>query len=320
MGRLSAAVRLMVGAFILGALWSQVALAAPPEEEVPAGFFLVASERGVAFYQRASARGVSDFVQVIHLDQGATIQPLHGPIVDAGSDEGVYGGDNPLIFTQTLRDVWDDFAPATPGAFCLTNGQFYSSHASAVRLSFPLKIDGRIVSDGFGSHQFPNQQLMLEIWPDRANIRPLSAAALQASDAPHILAGLSEEATGRRPNMITGRTFVGVGQPRQDGTYRAIFIFTSRLARKTEATAALRQFGAEKVMMLDGGASTQLICQGESYIGPGRRIPQTIAVLSAPPLAWGQHFFQPEMIFSCDRHALPAGRSLQPDWPIHFWC
>jgi hypothetical protein len=260
--------------------WSQTA-----PDAIPSDFTLVTAETGTALYQRPSPYGTTDFVQVVDLTQGASVQLHHGPILDPGSGEGVYGGDNPLITNQPLSDAWADFAPGEPHAFCLTNGQFYSSHTSSVRLSFPLKIDGRIVSDGFAIDQYPRHQLMLEIWPHGADIVPLSAAALQSSSAPHILGGLSEFAGGRRPNMITGRTFVGVGQPRLDGSYGTLYIFTSRLARKTEASAALRSFGVEKVMMLDGGASTQLICQGEFMVGPGRLVPQTIAILSAPPVA-----------------------------------
>jgi hypothetical protein len=313
-------IRAVLSKFIAIATLSQLAFIDLPRENNPSDFFLAAADVGTALYQRYSPYGTVDFVQVVHLEQGAAVQLLHGPIVEAGNGEGVYGGDNPLMSTQALSDVWADFSPDQPQAFCLTNGQFYSSHTSTVRLSFPLKIDGNIVSDGFAIDQFPDHQLMLEIWPHRADIAPLSAARLQTSSAPNILGGLAEDAAGRRPDMITGRTFVGVGQPRFDGSYSTIFIFTSRLARKTEAAAVLRSFGAEKLIMLDGGASTQLICQGDSYIGPGRLIPQTIAVLAGPPPPWTHISHQPEAIFSCELHLLWLRSVDQPDWPANLWC
>jgi hypothetical protein len=300
---------------------SQPAFTGLPGDEHSPAFSLVTTDVGTALYQRQSPYGTVDFVQAIQLAQGAALQLLHGPIIEAGNGEGVYGGNNPLITTQSLNDFWTDFnSEDQPRAFCLTNGQFYSSHASAVRLSFPLKIDGGIVSDGFAIDQYPNHQLMLEIWPHRADIVPLSAAALQNSTAPNILGGLSEYAGGRRPNMITGRTFVGVGQPRPDGSYSTIFIFTSRLARKTEASAILRSFGAEKIMMLDGGASTQLICQGESYVGPGRLIPQTIATLAGPPPDWTYAWHQAGSFSSCEPVALLVKSSSHPLTPINLWC
>jgi hypothetical protein len=306
--------------FILIAVLSQLAFVELPAANGPAGFTLVASDVGTALYQRYSPYGTIDYVQVAQLDRGATVQLLHGPIMDPGSGEGVYGGDNPLLATQPLGDVWAEFSPGQPQAFCLTNGQFYSSHTSTVRLSFPLKADGHIVSDGFAIDQYPDHQLMLEIWPHRADIVPLTAAALQSSSAPNILGGLSEDAVGRRPNMITGRTFVGVGQPRFDGSYSTLYIFTSRLARKTEASAALRSFGAEKIIMLDGGASTQLICQGENKVGPGRLVPQTIAVLAGPPPPWIHNLDQPDEILSCELQLLWLGTADSFDIPALLWC
>ncbi|MFO7539204.1 MAG: phosphodiester glycosidase family protein [Chloroflexota bacterium] len=309
--------------FILAVFMSQLAFTGPPDGpgggSLP-GFRLVATDVGAALYQNDTANDGHQFVQVVHLDRGAAIQLLHGDIVDPGQDEGVYGGDNPLISTQALADVWTTISSEHPHAFCLTNGQFYSAHTSSVRLSFPLKIDGSIVSDGFAIDQFADHQLMLELWPHKANIRPLTEAALHDSTAPHILTGLAEDADGRRPNMITGRTFIGVGQPRLDGSYTTIFIFTSRWTRKTEAAAALRRFGAEKVMMLDGGASTQLICQGDSYIGPGRYIPQTIAVLAAPLPAWSDPLYQFDMLLFCERQMLLVELPASPDWPRILWC
>lgn len=282
-----------------------------PDEVGPAGFTLIAVDNGTALYERPSPYGTTDYIQVIRLDLGASLQLLHGPIVDPGQGEGVYGGDNPLMAVQPLQNVWDTFSPNQPHTFCLTNGQFYSSHTSTVRLSFPLKVDGNIVSDGFAIDQFPEHQLMLEIWPHRADIVPLSADALYNSSAPHILGGLSEQADGRRPNHITGRTFVGVGQPQLDGRYGTIYLFTSRLARKTEVVATLHSFGAEKVMMLDGGASSQLICQGESYVGPGRFVPQTIAVLAAPPLPAPP---------GCHAEAMQSWATPHRPATNHFWC
>ena len=42
----------------------------------------------------------------------------------------------------------------------------------------------------------------------------------------------------------------------------------------------LRDFGADKVMMLDGGGSTQLICNHSVYVPSVRAIPQAIAVVA----------------------------------------
>ena len=158
---------------------------------------------------------------------------------------------------------------------------------------------------------------LLAIWPDKADILPLTATNLHTSSAPNILAGLGQAVGSRRSNSLAGRTVVGVGQPDGSGNYGTIFFFTSRLARTIDATSALHAFGAEKVMMLDGGASAQLICQGRTYAGPGRRVPQTIAVLAAPPPVWADLLFQ---VNSCEQD--PAGTEPDngADWLTVAWC
>lgn len=266
---------------LLAALLTQIASAYLPDANRPLASTLVTSAAGVALYQIDDADGYPDFVQLVHLDRGAAVRLLHGAIVDPGTGQGVYGGDNPGFTNQFVHKIWYDFTLRHPNTFCITNGQFFSAHTTMARLPFPLKVDGNVVSDGYSLNDYPDQRLMLEIWPDRADIVPLSATALYASSAPDIVAGLTRDASGRRPNMRTGRTFVGVGNQDQHGNYETILLFTSAMARKTEAAGMLRRFGAEKVMMLDGGSSTQLTCRGKNDISSGRRIPQTIAVMAA---------------------------------------
>jgi hypothetical protein len=59
-------------------------------------------------------------------------------------------------------------------------------------------------------------------------------------------------------------------------------IFNSKISRQIDAASVLQAFGADQVMMLDGGGSTQLICQNEALIKSDRPIPQAIGVVSAP--------------------------------------
>jgi hypothetical protein len=69
-------------------------------------------------------------------------------------------------------------------------------------------------------------------------------------------------------------------------------------ARQSDAADVLKSFEAAKVMMLDGGGSTQLICEGKSYISSDRLIPQAIGVLAAPLPPFS------------------ATLATQPDWPV----
>jgi len=44
----------------------------------------------------------------------------------------------------------------------------------------------------------------------------------------------------------------------------------------------LREFGADQVMMLDGGGSTQLTCDGQNYIASERLVPQALGIVAGP--------------------------------------
>lgn len=305
---------------LLAALLTQIASAHPPGANRPPASTLVAYDAGVALHQIDDTDGYPDFVQLVHLNRGAAVKLLHGAIIDPGTGQGVYDGDNPGFTNQFLHNIWYDFTSQHPNTFCITNGQFFSAHTTMARLSFPLKVDGNVVSDGYSLNDYPGQKLMLEIWPDRADIAPLSATALYTSTAPDIIAGLTREASGRRPNMRTGRTFIGVGNPDQHGHYQTILIFTSAMARKTEAAAVLRRFGAEKVMMLDGGSSTQLTCRGQNYVSSGRRIPQSIVVVAALPAAVPHISRQPTAFPSCETEALLARPYYGYDLSVNLWC
>jgi hypothetical protein len=252
----------------------------------PPGFELVDSAAGVEFFRKDYSGGTPDFVQVIDLSRGAQVHLLYGDIADGGIGKGAYGGDSPSFTRQTLQQFWDRFSKDEKNAFCLSNGAFFSTNDDPAPLAFPLKSDDKLISQGYGASEYPDQKLMLEIWSDHAKISPLSGEALTSSTAPQILAGLGEYAD-KNPSSLTGRTFMGVQDTNSDGKAETVFIFISKTAKQSDAVAVLRSFGAEKLIMLDGGDSTQLICKNNPQVYSNRSIPQTVAVSSgtAQPLA-----------------------------------
>lgn len=267
---------------LLAATVTQVA-ASELVVEAPAGFQLVSASTGVQLYRKNYPKGSPDFVQVVDLSQGAAIELFHGDVVDTRLGEGVFGGDDPKLLSQTLQDYWDDLVANAPNAFCITNGQFFNIQEYPTRLPFPLKVDGVILSDGYAAREFEGQKLILELWPDHADISLLTQATLYLSSAPDILGGLHEEAR-KSPDKPVGRTFVGVADADQDGRYESLLIFNTQSATQAAAAEVLRSFGAAKVMMLDGGGSTQLICRDKALISSERLIPQAIGILAGQAL------------------------------------
>ena len=84
---------------------------------IPPGFYLVTSSIGVQLYRKDYSEGNPDFVQVIDLSEGASIELRHGDIAKPGIKRGDYGGDNPRFFSRSLKDYWRDFASQDPNAF-----------------------------------------------------------------------------------------------------------------------------------------------------------------------------------------------------------
>lgn len=253
----------------------QVAFAS---QQPPQGFELIRSSVGVQLYRREYPSGYPDYVQVIRLDRGAEVLLLHGKISHQGVSSGVYGGLDARFNSRTIMQYWEQILADTSRAFCVTNGQFFYMYEYPTRLPFPLKINGAIISGGYSKGEFNDQKFMLEIWKDQVNIRPLTKVDFQKSSAPNILGGLAEDAR-KSPQKFVGRTFVGIADQNLDGVYEIVLIFNTQAARQQDAAETLRLFGAKKVMMLDGGLSTQLVCQGKPYIQTERLIPQAIAVL-----------------------------------------
>jgi hypothetical protein len=270
---------LLVFAFIL----PESVRAQAPAQPIPEGFFLIDEAPGVRMYQKNYPGGSPDYIQQVNLNQGAQILVMHGDVRENRPGKGAYGGDDPRIQSRSLKNYWEQLTANNAQAFCVTNGQFFYMPESPTRLPFPLKVDGVILSDGYGINEFPDQKLMLELWGNRADITSLTQESLYSSDAPNIIAGLTQTAK-KRIDRYVGRTFVGVDDQDIDGRYETVFIFNSSLARQADAAGVLESFGADKVMMLDGGGSTQLSCRGKSFIFSERLIPQAIGVIASQGL------------------------------------
>jgi hypothetical protein len=249
---------------------------------IPPGFRKIDSTFGIELYEKDYPGGSPDYVQVVDLSQGASLKLLHGNITETRAGIGPYGGNDARFRSETLAAYWQDLSSQDATAFCVVNGQFFYMLEYPTRLPFPLKTDGQILTDGYGIQDFPDQKLMLELWPGKADIVALSKEALYASTAPNIIAGLTEDAP-KAKKRYTGRTFIGLTGQNSQGTYETLMVFNTQTARQVDAAEVLKSFGAQKVMMLDGGGSTQLLCRGKSYIYSDRLVPQAIGIIAGSP-------------------------------------
>jgi hypothetical protein len=89
-------------------------------------------------------------------------------------------------------------------------------------------------------------------------------------------------------------------------------IFSTKSARQVDAARVLRSFGADKVMMLDGGGSAQLLCDGKDYVQSDRPVPQAIAVFAGS----GQQLAASTELDTQIPHSLEADVELSPPVPV----
>lgn len=281
---------------LFGGMSFRTALAQTPTASAPDGFRLIDSGLGVQLFTKDYPGGSPDFVQVVDLSQGARLELMHGDITELRPTKGSFGGPDPRMTSPALQTYWQRTS-SDPYAFCVTNGSFFYMPEYPTRLAFPLKVDGKMITEGWGIQTYPEQKLILEIWKDRADIQPLSQEVLHRSTAPDIIGGLTEDAN-KRAKYAVGRTFVGVDDRDQDGIRETIFILNTQTASQNSAAAVLRSFGADQVMMLDGGGSTQLLCKSGWHIRSDRPIPQAIAIYAAKPPPIATHLLD------------------KPNWPV----
>lgn len=243
----------------------------------PQGFNILSSEGGVTVYKKLlNVKGAKpDYVQEIDLSKGAKIKLLMGKIVNQRKTWGKHKGRNPTIKRQSLQEVWSEVKNKNNDTVCVTNGQFFGTRGYPTTLAFPVKIDG-ISYDGY-EEVYGYKHRVLNIHSNKVEMNEFSY-----DDMPYLeknaIIGLS---TSINMGKSTARTFIGIADKNEDGISETILIFNSKLSTQAYAKNTLISFGATDIMMLDGGGSSQLICNGENYVSSSRTIPQSIATIKA---------------------------------------
>jgi Phosphodiester glycosidase len=160
----------------------------------------------------------------------------------------------------------------------LINGTFFQTYDKPTGIAFGLKQDKRVITYGYGLNEFPDQTMVVSWSQGRISIDPYSRRTFDGA-MPNVVGALSAKA-GKNADKLLPRTFIGVKDLRDDGAYRTALLFSSMGASQSEAEETLKQYGAERVAMLDGGQSTGLMVGGKVIMQPKTKLPQTIGVFS----------------------------------------
>jgi hypothetical protein len=246
-------------------------------EQTKSDFNVIKSSKGASLL----GRNDRDFVQIVDLSQGASLQLRTAAQKDDGFER------------DNIRDVWNSFSSENSNAFSISNGAFFDfeffnwSKRDFAKLAYPLKI-GETVFEGYGKSEFPSEKRKFEIWSDRVEITDFNNEidSIRESSAPQVIVGLNESVNKDAFNPGVGRMFVGVRDRDGDGIKETALLLNSEGSTQANAAQILRDFGASEVMMLDGSESSQMIAEGVEYVASRdlgfapRDIPQTIGVVS----------------------------------------
>jgi hypothetical protein len=260
---------------LLSLSFSVMLFAATPvdaaERQTPKGFRKIDAEDGVATWKKGR-----EFVQVIAHGNGASVKLLNGDMIPSDG-----AGTN--FARKTIPAWWKEWKEEEPGASTLVNAQFFNTDNPAKSpLAFSTKIGG-IVHVGYGDEtEYAGKKLVLRLGERSAAVEPYrdDAGTLYAMEEPDAIVGLKPDA-GKAGNVRRARTFVGVNDAGD------VLLFVSPAATQRYAYRILAAFGAgrSRIMMLDGGGSTQFVRDGELLI-PTARAGKPF-VLRPVPLAIG---------------------------------
>lgn len=234
--------------------------------ECISGYSLIASDIGVEM----CADG-DDVVQIIDLTKGAKLQFL-------------FEKDGDKFKPQYISDFWSELENKQANAFSVVNGTFFAAYnndyssTEPAQIAFLLKSNGVVATKGYYNQDDYIYRKTLKLTGETATIDDdLNYSYIDGY--PDALGGLSTSADKHNSWPIVGRTLIGIND-----SGKKIYILVSDGMMVSSAEEILNNFGATKVMMLDGSGSAQLISSYKTIIGDdggnGRLIPQAIGIIA----------------------------------------
>lgn len=251
--------------------------------KVAEGFERIESAPGFELFSNGT-----DFVAAVDLRKSGSLSIVAGDQLGPGGKSAT-GGTSPEFERMSGAEAMAKSRSLNSASKCVVNGSFFSTqNDSKAQVAFPMKVDGTVVTEGFAPlSKHAGKRMALEIFEHGARItsfRNDNIKALQNSGADDALVSLSPDVDiDNRKEARTGRTFLGLDHKAANGLYTRALIFVSPNSSQLHAELTLKRFGAQPVIMLDGGGSSQLRCGTRDYVGQSNRarnVPQFISIES----------------------------------------
>ncbi|MEH2203641.1 MAG: hypothetical protein V7K53_06105 [Nostoc sp.] len=235
---------------------------------------------GAALYKKQLTNGNEAYLQVIDLGK-MHIDQIIGEVDNMGLNEGkYYQGEgkyySPFFQNKLFSDVADEYQKLyANNVFSMINCSFFEQYQSSTQLSFPLKLNGVVITGGtspYGPIKEPknkyynNIRLKTLVWDDKqAYITDYN----QASGAPLNQKAVKNAIVTYRysdhPAKVLAQNqankYQVIGTLNKDGVKgdELLLIMTVNQATLDEAADLLRKLGVKgDIITVDGGRSTYL--------------------------------------------------------------
>lgn len=252
---------------------------------------------GAALYRKELTNGNEAYLQVIDLRK-MHIDQIIGEVDNMGQNQGNYykgegGHYSPFFKTKLFSEVADEYQQLyANNVFSLINCSFFEQYQSSSQLSFPIKLNGVVISGGnspYGPVKEPkdkyysNIRLKALVWDDKqayiTNYDQVSGAPLNQKAVKNAIVSYQYS---DHPAKVLAQNLVNkyqvIGTLNKDGVKgdELLLIMTVNQTTLDEAADLLRKLGVKgEIITVDGGRSTYLFnAQKGNIIVPQLSNPQ----------------------------------------------
>ncbi len=240
----------------------------------------VDSRDGAELYKKELPNGNRAYLQVIDV-QKMQIDQLIGEVDRMALNKGLYyQGENkhysPFFKSKLFSDVTEEYRKLYGnGVFSVINCAFFEQYKRSTQLSFPVKLNGQVVTGGNGTYgpikkpkdgRYKNVRLKALVWNDReayiTNYEPQTGKPLNQKKVQNAV--VSYEYKHHPAKLLSNNPanrYHVIGTLDKDGRKgnELLVIITVNEATLDLAAKLLREFGVKgDIVTIDGGASTYL--------------------------------------------------------------
>lgn len=321
--------------FIFTDLYSQLDASWDTRLNIPSSFKRISTGQGVNTYK---AKNYNGYIVEINLAKGGKLDLMVGYQSSNGSNDGAFSKKNPKFDKDKIGTFWNRLKKYQKDkAFAVSNGAFFTGFQITPQndalLSFPLKINGNLISGGNDQKDDIDSDLkMLEIFSTAARIGLFYIEDSKITEydfskfSDNCLVGkrMYPKKDWENSNVIKDKTAIAVIDTDDDNLQETVLLFVANELNWKAVIDVFFSFGVSNegdMMRLDSGGSSKLVglvgpsnsgLKQDFVIGPCwntdcfRRIPQAIGILKGETPA--------KLYFPENNVTVPTTKNLELSW------